>query len=67
MPANHVPRRLRRLIRLALREGWQVDVTTDLRLTLRKPGFASIHIGAHSNDARPSIHRRRSQRGEAHD
>ncbi|SDS63628.1 hypothetical protein SAMN04490182_2012 [Pseudomonas cedrina] len=67
MSANHVPHRLRRLIRLALREGWQVDVGTDLRLTLRKPGFASIHTGAHSNDGRPPIHRRRSQSGEAHD
>lgn len=61
MSANRLPRRLRRLVLLALREGWQVQINPDLRLSLTKPGFAAIHTGADGHDAREVV-----QRGGSH-
>ena len=61
MVSNRLPRRLRRLIFLALREGWQVELTQNLRLTLRKPGFPPIFSGSQASDGRsanqqPKLH-----------
>ena len=53
MNRNRLPRRLRRLILLALREGWRVEISPDLHLTLRKPGLPPIHTGPCANDRRP--------------
>ncbi|MCP1463290.1 hypothetical protein [Pseudomonas sp. S3E17] len=49
---SRVPRRLRRLIVLALQEGWRVEISPDVQLTLRKPGFTPIQTGPRANDAR---------------
>ena len=57
MNRNRLPLRLRRLILLALREGWRVEISPDLHLTLRKPGFTPIHTGARANDSRPVVRR----------
>ena len=57
MNRNRLPLRLRRLILLALREGWRVEISPDLQLTLRKPGFTPIHTGARANDRRPVVRR----------
>ena len=57
MDSNRLPRRLRRLILMALREGWRVEISPDLQLTLRKPGFTPIHTGARANDSRPVVRR----------
>lgn len=53
MSRNHLVSRLQRLIWLALHEGWQVEISPALHLTLRKPGLPPIHTGATANDARP--------------
>ena len=53
MNRNRLPLRLRRLILLALREGWRVEISPDLHLTLRKPGLPPIHTGPRANDRRP--------------
>lgn len=55
MTCNLLVSRMQRLILLALREGWQVEISPTLHLTLRKPGFPPIHTGANANDARPAI------------
>lgn len=57
MDSNRLPRRLRRLILMALREGWRVEISPDLQRTLRKPGFTPIHTGARANDRRPVVRR----------
>ncbi len=66
MISNRLPRRLRRLILLALREGWRVEVSPNLRLALHKPGFPPIHTGSRANDARPMLPRRESNDGNDH-
>ncbi len=66
MDSSRLPRRLRRLVLLALREGWRVEISPDLRLTLRKPGMPPIHTGARANDARPMLPRRGSDDGNHH-
>lgn len=63
MHSNRLPRRLRRLVLLALREGWRVEISPELRLTLRKPGMPPIHTGTRANDARPMPPRRGSDDG----
>lgn len=67
MNRNRLPRRLRRLILLALSEGWQVEISPDLRLTLCKPGLPPIHTGACANDARPKVRRHAPAAGNDHD
>lgn len=66
MNRNRLPRRLRRLILLALREGWKVEISPDLRLTLRKPGLPPIHTGANANDARSPVRRHPANDGNDH-
>jgi len=67
MTRNHFDCRMQRLILLALREGWQVQISTTLQLTLRKPGFPAIHTGACANDARPAIGHNTSSESHDHD
>ncbi|WP_300719587.1 hypothetical protein [Pseudomonas sp.] len=67
MTRNHFDSRMQRLILLALREGWQVQISTTLQLTLRKPGFPAIHTGARANDARPAIGRHSPNDSNDHD
>ena len=67
MDSNRLPRRLRRLILMALREGWWVQISPDLQLTLRKPGFPPIHTGTRANDARPARRRRRRKPTDGND
>lgn len=59
MDSNRLPHRLRRLILMALREGWWVQISPDLHLTLRKPGLPPIHTGTRANDARSLVRRRK--------
>lgn len=67
MTRNHFDSRMQRLILLALREGWQVQISTTLQLTLRKPGFPAIHTGARANDARPATGQKTSSESHDHD
>lgn len=67
MTRNHFDSRMQRLILLALREGWQVQISTTLQLTLRKPGFPAIHKGARANDARPAKGQKTSSESHDHD
>lgn len=67
MISSYLPRRLRRLVLTALREGWHVEISPDLRVTLRKPGFASIHTGARANDRRSARLRLPSDNGTEND
>lgn len=67
MIRNHLGSRLQRLILLTLREGWQVEISPTLHLTLRKPGFPPIHTGASTNDARPLIRRQSPNDSHGHD
>lgn len=67
MTRNHFDSRMQRLILLALREGWQVQISTTLQLTLRKPGFPAIHTGARANDARPAIGQNTCNKSHDHD
>ncbi len=66
MDSNRLPRRLRRLILMALREGWWVQISPDLQLILRKPGLPPIHTGTRANDARPVRRRRKPTDGNDH-
>lgn len=66
MDSNRLPRRLRRLILTALHEGWWVQISPDLQLTLRKPGFPPIRAGSRANDARPARRRRKPTDGDDH-
>ena len=67
MTRNHFDSRMQRLILLALREDWQVQISTTLQLTLRKPGFPAIHTGARANDARPAKGQKTSSESHDHD
>jgi len=67
MTRNKFDSRIQRLILLALREGWQVQINPTLQLTLRKPGFPAIHTGACANYARPATGQKTSNQSHDHD
>jgi len=43
---KNIPERFRALIEFAVTEGWQVRQTKNGRITLTKPGYATIYTGA---------------------
>jgi len=42
---KNIPERFRALIEFAVKEGWQVRQTKNGRITLTKPGYATIYTG----------------------